>query len=67
MYRIMWIKICGMQIHLWHQVFFEAVASKFGKVLILFECSGDATDLSYVRVCILAKQDQIINQCMEVR
>lgn len=59
--RIMWIKISGMLAHLLDSSFFDVVARNFGRILILFDCSKETLNLSFRRVCILARHDHIIN------
>lgn len=65
-HRIIWIKVSGLPIQLWESVFFDVIAERFGRVLIRFEGSLQARNCSYGRLCILAKQDSLINECVEV-
>ncbi|KAI3520482.1 hypothetical protein L1887_09931 [Cichorium endivia] len=60
--RVAWLKIVGVLINLWSRENFNTIASKFGKVLIPFEASPDALELSFGRVCILTNRMKRIDE-----
>ncbi|KAI3515594.1 hypothetical protein L1887_14495 [Cichorium endivia] len=67
MHRIVWVKISGMPVQFWDAVFFDVMAERFGRVLIPVEGSNQAFNLSFGRLCLLARNDVIINDCVEVK
>ncbi|KAL4566482.1 hypothetical protein LXL04_030597 [Taraxacum kok-saghyz] len=61
--RAAWLRIRGVPPNCWDPTVFTCIAEKFGKVLIPFECSVDATDMSYGKICVLYPSLNNITSC----
>ncbi|KAI3764345.1 hypothetical protein L2E82_14352 [Cichorium intybus] len=66
--RVTWVKIFGMPLKLWDRRNFDCIAGKFGRVLVPFEASPEARDLSHGRLCILTESrkridDEVLIEC----
>ncbi|KAL4592663.1 hypothetical protein LXL04_005666 [Taraxacum kok-saghyz] len=53
MSRIVWLRVYGVPIRCWDPNAFTCIAGKYGRVLVPFECSSDANNMSFGRICVL--------------
>ncbi|KAI3522755.1 hypothetical protein L1887_00805 [Cichorium endivia] len=60
--RVAWLKILGLPIKLWDRRNFDRIAGKFGSILVPFDASTDARDLSHGRICVLTDARRRIDE-----
>ncbi|KAL4585905.1 hypothetical protein LXL04_010532 [Taraxacum kok-saghyz] len=66
--RIVWLRIYGVPMQGWDPIIFSYIAEKYGRLLVLFECSVEAKNLSFGRICILTSNlDHIDAHSTEVQ
>ncbi|KAI3763654.1 hypothetical protein L2E82_13648 [Cichorium intybus] len=64
--RVTWVKIYGIPVKLWDRRNFESIARKYGRILVPFEASSDARDLSHGRVCVLTESRRRIDDVVPI-
>ncbi|KAI3751029.1 hypothetical protein L2E82_22028 [Cichorium intybus] len=60
--RVTWLKVFGLPSKLWDRDNFNRIAGKFGQILVPFEASFEARDLSQGRICILTESRKRIDE-----
>ncbi|KAL4554521.1 hypothetical protein LXL04_039352 [Taraxacum kok-saghyz] len=51
--RIVCLRIYGVPINCWDPTIFTCIANKYGRILLPFDCSVEAINFSFGRICIL--------------
>ncbi|KAL4558909.1 hypothetical protein LXL04_037114 [Taraxacum kok-saghyz] len=51
--RVVWLRIYGVPVNCWDPTIFTYIANNYGRILLPFDCSVEAINLSFGRICIL--------------